>query len=1456
MLNCKFNIDIPGFNQTFNSQEELDDFIISNYERIQASLSGANVRFSKDISPKEEVLAIIKKAKEDTKTSIEYDTTGSKIERNVKPGFIGVSKRLDDLKNGTKLLFQPFNIDHWKERMLKQSFDSHKASHPNMSDKDIEDLILKELDDKVKSWSIITKGGIQIHDLANLYFENPNLTVQELKNRYTEKDKKISEESIESLYKIFSTIQKELYQRTKDEDLEYFTEVALYDEESNTVGIIDLIAVDSKGNLYLFDYKTSTKKIDEWDRDKYLKSVYQLASYKQLAMNLRMNVKDLFLVPINIQEADDNQILKIEPDYNIFKSISTDLSSNRKIKDTVAHMIKSKYDVKTKMSGNVNNVHNKMFGLHTEDYEFRYKLFMRSDKIVNGKKGNYFLDEYNEPIYLSNNEEENKKIVLEYLLSKENSQNDFINSLKDELMRVKQDFNKNELISPFAKVRNSDKLHNFERLFNNYISSDWIILDLPELEMHGIIGFKNTFSDSIDFVMLQSENFSDIVPLTYGKNLLGNFLSDSNPKVLESEDKVLATRKNVEATKILIHLNDNMDLFEKSTLNMIRAYNYLTGDVEAVNVNLLKNEVEYFYKNLNLPFNLNRIKTTSSAKILLAEINNVLNLSETFRKQKERIVLAKLFKTVGNLPTDKSIAVQELIKLQKEFMQIEGFNKPESVDVNSDMYKVWGYLNHLIVELTDRKIKFEEVDMKTWGLTESTMLSSFNEIQKRTVRVALEPLRMAMDAMSQQFIEYESKTLRKPFEKFYKDKGVIGVIGNYQFKFENLFVKNAEGKIAKSFQFKNPDLHENDPTYLDPSEREFLRTILPIINDWVDNNKNIAERKLDGSYYNVPITRASGTSRFLETRGIGVINSLVGSIKEGLDIQNIFTEQEVENIQASNSMTEMYDQFAINDNENSRRKYLEDHDLIEFEKNIEIVLYKMIFSKIRKRAYDRALPITNAVLAASAAEQQGISDLPLPKMYEYIRNYVKTVVYDDKLSESHLNPTFRTLGSLKHGVSLMRLGLQPLNLMRETLVGQWNNLSKIAIKMYGEDSPTLHHYTTAIKIMTEETPQFIHTVTLVEKLNELYRMANMDTGQLAEKMIISKKGITQFGSRWFLWFMGAPDYMNRMSFMVAKMLKDGSWAAHKMVDGQLIYDWTKDERFSAYANKDKSDINLYNEQRALYLKLLKEFNTEAVSTGIRVKDLVEGDALPRAYTNQERDSIKAFINYTHGPYDKEERIALQSTLFGMLFMHFKTWMKSKTQQWYMNGDKYAFGRYTHKENKNGDLLYVDNEGNITTEITDNPFIEWEGNYMEGIYQSVLRTLKEIHTLNYNPSEIAKFLSNDPIVKKNLAMAMSDLALWALLVLLVGGLKDELIEDSPTLKSLVTSISMAGSDLMIVNTLLAFLNPTNMFPSIGYSVDMVTNVFNTVIGEKDWKRTVAESMAMTRTIDNLTDWLKE
>lgn len=124
-----------------------------------------------------------------------------------------------------------------------------------------------------------------------------------------------------------------------------------------------------------------------------------------------------------------------------------------------------------------------------------------------------------------------------------------------------------------------------------------------------------------------------------------------------------------------------------------------------------------------------------------------------------------------------------------------------------------------------------------------------------------------------------------------------------------------------------------------------------------------------------------------------------------------------------------------------------------------------------------------------------------------------------------------------------------------------------------------------------------------------------------------------------------PDYFNRLSLLLAKMIHDGSYDAHSLVNGEFKYDPRKDNRFSYYLEnrskyKDdqgrfipKKGDEKYNKQRNHYLLVMQQMNDEYAGEG--GEQLTESDLITKAYSQTERQSFKTFTDMAYGYYDKD-----------------------------------------------------------------------------------------------------------------------------------------------------------------------------------------------------------------------------
>jgi len=95
----------------------------------------------------------------------------------------------------------------------------------------------------------------------------------------------------------------------------------------------------------------------------------------------------------------------------------------------------------------------------------------------------------------------------------------------------------------------------------------------------------------------------------------------------------------------------------------------------------------------------------------------------------------------------------------------------------------------------------------------------------------------------------------------------------------------------------------------------------------------------------------------------------------------------------------------------------------------------------------------------------------------------------------------------------------------------------------------------------------------------------MDMNTYSEKMRTERHGVYNLWNFAFK-FTSRPDYYNRMTIVVAKMMHEGVWDALEVKDEKLVYNFKEDGRFSAYSNNMTGDPD-YAKQKALYLAMAR-----------------------------------------------------------------------------------------------------------------------------------------------------------------------------------------------------------------------------------------------------------------------------
>lgn len=383
-----------------------------------------------------------------------------------------------------------------------------------------------------------------------------------------------------------------------------------------------------------------------------------------------------------------------------------------------------------------------------------------------------------------------------------------------------------------------------------------------------------------------------------------------------------------------------------------------------------------------------------------------------------------------------------------------------------------------------------------------------------------------------------------------------------------------------------------------------------------------------------------------------------------------------------NDYKKIHNQYNLSDS-SFRDNLIEKYGINHFEINLDTIATKYVLEAIRERYLNAImLDIHSAI---TVIKMYGVKSGNIEEIVHVLEDFwdqIKISVYNTSILEGESKDILLLVKKAQKVASLLTIALRPTLMAKELVVGLYKNISYGYYKIYGDTS--FGEDDLMFGYMSILTPT-LESFKLNSALNHVYRIANSDLNQLATKKKYDRFGVN-FLSDNFYWFSTAPDYINRMSLFLAKMKKDGCIDAHSLNEqGDLIYDCTKDERFSYYFNnRNKYKVNdkfnfsdndaNYNSQRSFYLAMLKETNSDRNKLG--EAPLTEHDMIKQAYVGKEKASIKTFSDTAYGHYDHDTVPLFFNKAAGVLFGQFLKFYP----------DKVNF--YMGKENKNANRGYM------------------------------------------------------------------------------------------------------------------------------------------------------------------------
>ena len=336
---------------------------------------------------------------------------------------------------------------------------------------------------------------------------------------------------------------------------------------------------------------------------------------------------------------------------------------------------------------------------------------------------------------------------------------------------------------------------------------------------------------------------------------------------------------------------------------------------------------------------------------------------------------------------------------------------------------------------------------------------------------------------------------------------------------------------------------------------------------------------------------------------------------------------------------------------------------------------------------------------------------------------------------------------LMRAMSISALGFNPKQIY-QLLEGIYKDIGIIWRNEDGRFGFTLGEMIASFANTYKEMGKFGYVPTKLERLNQLYRINDMDINVYAEHLQNSHNVFRNFSSFIFR-FASRPDFYNRMTIFQSYMRHDGTFDAYEMnKEGELVYRFDKDQRFTALARGLVNDPK-YREQEALYRAMARQFEIEGAiysdGTKFELQPPENGvyKPLPQAYTNKQARSYKAMADKMYGYYSHEKKALMQSSLIGALFWQMNTYWSGKKNQWFAISSVKDRGHFTHyneveldennqpilengREKRKYYYFQVDENGVIKYDeppVTEEelinkdikvPVYRWEGNFSEGI----------------------------------------------------------------------------------------------------------------------------------------------
>jgi hypothetical protein len=1458
--NCIYKVKLKNGNEReFSSEEELNSFIRDNKNELVASLLQGQTFFSQEKNLPEQTIDKLKATnkgmhlRKEDHVYYRENANGTKEE-----GFISTTQWISKKHNLGNPEGSEYMVPEFIEANYFQDLGAELIS-AGMTQKFVDQRIL----DLKKSWDNSAVAGTSLHDIAENFALKNYENAQALKNDYSV----LTDEQAEMYFTSFDKFFKEV-RAEHGEDAIFLPEFIIVDDQKKLTGTIDLLVVDNKGKLHIYDYKTSFKHIADWKQVKKNAVDYQLTTYKQILLRQGFQVGKTKYIPIKIESYDPNK--DVVENFNIETIMDSTQSSRGNVvfkinyilpfefKPSTEHLLGNKavsevllkafnYEIKNASGNNVTASTAKQEldylltnGRRQNDYKGREFIYLPS---IGGAKSTAKL-------YTADLEDTNLQLVNAYLTQVASYNQNLPFKVTDYVKAARKAIKNGDVVDNTVLWNNDDSLTSdyIDNLLGKYINSDaWQAFDSDIMADLGIVAFENQDTNEVDFISLTGKSITQAPALLKGRTtLLGNTLSDRESSDLGFYQEI--TNGDVELLKVFAFIQNNQATFKDKKIGKIATIQLnsnqsiagvATQTLSTVNKQwqaLVKHgdDFELKGKTWQITSRDNYDSLVAFVKEVFADKNSKIKINDRGGK-----VIEKL-KTLDKL-VERNDKLKILSDIQRSLKK-DTNNKQGILAATREKQELINLVSTAILQLQNIEFSVEN-DIKLYGniVGDNAMVSIPERIRDSIIKHTVNLTTTALNNVRHKFNK-DTEGLIDLHSKYYTDANAsdfkIKVVGNnYEF-FTNLMEKEGD---RFTWKFKNPD---TDPS-LQKHEREYIKGFLKQINGirrdklvrlYGEGSNQVEEFDQAPILLEIPLMKASGYTALIN-KGI---KEYAKDYWASLANDTRVLENDSQTNLKLKFQTEMFNQFDTHDtNADARKEYLTTHPDADLENDLEAIVYAYTMANAKQVVFDEALPTLDA-LKTVAMLSNNFYFKDLENVEGFISNYIGLNIFGKKILAEESAALAKSARILTKVTSTLTLGLSVPTIMTETFNNAFLSISKVfgaqvGKRQFGKDS-----WMSAEGLVWSD--KFTNSQLNVGKMNftrQLNRMFDIVEGDLHALQHDIQSTSTAVGrnfqSNVMMKLNQIPNYVHRMSFFVAQMIEDGviktnggSFAKDspmRLVGQTLVYDPKLDGRFALYLNSPNNfppgKEESWKESRSIYLKIEAELKNEP--NGIDP----DTGLITRPYENKTRNSLKSTADEVFGAYDPDSKVMFANTAFGQLFNQFKNWMWSK---------KHRIWSETDVNGRQGKWVYDKDQED---HVWKNDIMEGFGNSMWALFQDV----KESRDLMGSWDKLA------PERKERILWALSDLVLYALMAGLAGFLIGEFsAEDNPVANSVAKSMRNATSDLAFWSAAGTVITPNNQIPIAGMINRVMQGTAGLITNDHQATQQMMNSLGLYRTLN--------